>query len=236
MFSTKISPQARNIQFLETRQASHPTRRRSSPHSDNASPVVKIVTSSILLCSRNEQYSKQHKIHQFFVEVGMGRIATQVFGVSLIITSLGCARLLRSQANPNTLFQETKGSRSSVPTCEQTNTTEEGWYIKGNLIQKDRCAGRFAECAQLNGKGAWVSFIRRNMRLVRFETCEERHSPVCANAGTKSEGWQAADWFQWDTCSNQGIACQSVGSRSEGWYSFEKEDVRPLENKRCDFE
>jgi hypothetical protein len=143
---------------------------------------------------------------------------------------------MRSQTNSNALFQETNTvPPSSVPTCQQANTPEEGWYINGNLIQKDRCIGRFAECERTGDKSVWVSIIRRNMRLVRFETCDEKALPICANAGTKSEGWQAADWFQWDTCAKQGITCQGVGSRSEGWYSFEKEDPKPIENKSCSF-
>lgn len=166
----------------------------------------------------------------------MGQIPALLFWAGILMCTQGCTKTLRANKNFSDFsFFSNSGTTHSSPECQQTDTENEGWYLNGALIQRAHCAGRFAECQTQNEKKQWVSFTRSNIRLVRFENCEDKKVPLCSAAATKNEGWQASDWFQVDSCANLGIACQNVGTRSEGWYAFEKRDVQPLDNVSCKY-
>ncbi len=165
----------------------------------------------------------------------MGRVSTPVIWTCSIISLGGCTKGLHSQVETNAnSFSAKSPSPTITPKCLRIGSNDEGWYLGEKLLEKIQCSGKFAECLPKDDKLVWTSFIRKNIRLIRFESCEEKAPPHCVNSGTKSEGWQAADWFQWDACTEQGVICHGIGTRSEGWYSYEQDAQQPIGNYRCD--
>ncbi|MFL5814790.1 MAG: hypothetical protein ACJ763_14545 [Bdellovibrionia bacterium] len=54
--------------------------------------------------------------------------------------------------------------------------------------------------------------------------------PVCANAGTRSEGWMfQGRRLKFSNCSGQIAQCEMQGTRSEGWYAYRKSASGSLE-------
>jgi hypothetical protein len=157
----------------------------------------------------------------------MGRVSSHLIWAGTLISVSSCTRSLQALNHSRPL------SPDEIPSCQHVNTENEGWYVRNELLQKVTCNGRHAVCEKVGDSSAWTSVIRSNIRLVRFESCAEQAPPACVSPGTKSEGWQASNWFQWDSCANLAIICQGIGTRTEGWYSFEKHSPLPIANKHC---
>ena len=86
-------------------------------------------------------------------------------------------------------------------------------------------------------KDGWVSYDVSNLQLLAWANCSksEANKPVCANIGSKSEGWKVNGRLRWDNCSEKALVCGAQGSRSEGWYAADLElaTYRLIEKTKC---
>ncbi len=139
-----------------------------------------------------------------------------------------------SQHDTSSKATLTRISPATLPVCQQAGTSNEGWYLKGELLKKSPCDGRTADCLKQESQEGWFAFVRKDVRLVRYDTCTGKGVPTCVNVGTKSEGWQGEDWFQWDTCNGLAIMCDGIGTRSEGWHSFEPLQSEFISSTSCE--
>lgn len=61
-----------------------------------------------------------------------------------------------------------------------------------------------------------------------------QHKPVCANVGSRSEGWTWEDgsgFIGWTQCKGVTAVCKAIGTRSEGWYR--SDDGRLIKYDNC---
>jgi hypothetical protein len=164
----------------------------------------------------------------------MSRNWTTLLCACLFVTTGSCTKLFSAQSKNSISGTVLRKAPESTPICQQVGTSNEGWYINGKNIKTSPCEGRVTDCVKQNSQEGWFSFVKKDMRLVRYDSCAGKNIPACVNVGTKSEGWQGEDWFQWDSCAGLAIMCDAVGTRSEGWHSFEQKQIEFLAQARCE--
>lgn len=157
-----------------------------------------------------------------------------IWCISLSVSAVSCVKLFSAQSKNSVSTTVLRKAPESLPNCQQVGSSNEGWYIKGVLLNRTPCEGRAVDCGVQNSQEGWFSFVKKDMRLVRYENCLGKSIPACVNVGTKSEGWQGEDWFQWDSCAGLAIMCDAVGTRSEGWHSFEQKQIEFISKISCE--
>lgn len=109
------------------------------------------------------------------------------------------------------------------PKCVNVGSRSEGWKTTDGKLLWANCSKQALVCE----KDEWVSYKldTENMRLLGWSQCSksEANKPVCANVGSKSEGWMMNGKLHWDNCSEKAVICGAKGSRSEGWYAADLE-------------
>ncbi|MFA6236614.1 MAG: hypothetical protein WC635_04730 [Bacteriovorax sp.] len=124
---------------------------------------------------------------------------------------------------------------ATSPRCVNIGSKSEGWKTTDGKLLWAQCSKEALVC----DKDAWVSYNLdlENMRLLGWSQCSKSaaNKPVCANVGSRSEGWKMNGKLIWDNCSDKAVICGAKGSRSEGWYAADLElsTRRVIEKANC---